>query len=182
MDATIRAVGYPRRLLGEDEEVVLDLHQHWINLVLPVTAAVVILAGAAIGVSVAPSGSGGGIAQIAIGVVALILLWFGAVLPWLRWITTSYVVTSERVVIREGILARTGRDIPLQRVNDVTFHHTILERLIGSGTLTIESAGERGQIVLAEVPRVEFVQSELYRLAEEDDIRRRRLGATADED
>lgn len=175
-------MAYPRRLLGEDEEVVLDLHQHWINLLLPVTAAVVILAGAAVGVSLVPSGSGGQAGQIAIAVVALILLWFAAILPWLRWITTSYVVTTERVVIREGILARTGRDIPLQRVNDVTFHHTVMERLIGSGTLTIESAGERGQIVLAEVPRVEFVQSTLYRLAEEDDIRRRRLGAVADDD
>jgi uncharacterized membrane protein YdbT with pleckstrin-like domain len=175
-------VGYPQRLLGDDERVELDLHPHWVNLVLPVAAAVVILAAAAVGVAVVPSGSAGGIARIAIAVVAVILLWFAAVLPWLRWITTSYVVTSERVVVREGILSRTGRDIPLQRVNDVTFHHTILERLIGSGTLTIESAGERGQVVLDDVPRVEYVQSTLYRLAEEDDVRRRRLGATAGEE
>ncbi|MGF7234259.1 MAG: PH domain-containing protein [Frankia sp.] len=173
-------MGYPQRLLGDDEHVELDLHPHWINLVLPVGAAVVILAAAAVGVSAVPSGSTGGAAQIAIGVVALILLWFTTVRAWLRWITTSYVVTSERVVVREGILSRTGRDIPLQRMNDVTFHHTFFERIIGSGTLTIESAGERGQVVLRDVPRVEYVQSTLYRLTEEDDIRRRRLGATAE--
>ncbi len=94
--------------------------------------------------------------------------------PWLRWVTTSYVVTTHRVVIRAGIVSRTGRDVPLQRLNDVTFHHGLVERLLfRSGTLTIESAGERGQVVLDDVPRVEDVQSTIYRLAEEDDVRRR---------
>jgi uncharacterized membrane protein YdbT with pleckstrin-like domain len=174
LDGTIRRVGYPRRLLSDDEQVVLDMHPHWINLVLPVVAAAVILGAAVVGVSVVPSGATGQAAQIVILVVTLVLLWMATVRPWLRWVTTNYVVTSERVVVRGGILSRTGRDIPLQRINDVTFHHSIFERLLRSGTLTIESAGERGQVVLVDVPAVEVVQSTLYRLAEEDDLRRRR--------
>jgi uncharacterized membrane protein YdbT with pleckstrin-like domain len=72
------------------------------------------------------------------------------------------------------VLSRSGRDVPLGRVNDVSFEHTLLERLLRSGTLTVESAGERGLIVLRDVPHVESVQAELYELIEEDELRRAR--------
>ena len=72
-----------------------------------------------------------------------------------------------------GILARTGRDVPLSRINDITFSHTFLERILGCGTLVIESAGERGQVTMTEVPRVERVQRELYDLVERTDNRLR---------
>ena len=76
--------------------------------------------------------------------------------------------TNERIITRQGVFARVGRDIPLNRVNDVSFQHSFFERLLGTGTLTIESAGERGQVVLTEIPRVERVQSQLYELVEAD--------------
>ena len=69
-------------------------------------------------------------------------------------------------MIRQGVFARSGRDVPLTRVNDVSFHHSLIDRLLGCGTLTIESAGEHGQVELPEVPRVEQVQREVYRLVE----------------
>jgi uncharacterized membrane protein YdbT with pleckstrin-like domain len=78
------------------------------------------------------------------------------------------VFTNERVIMRHGVFSREGRDIPLNRVNDVSFQHTFFERLLGCGTLTIESAGERGQVVLAELPHVEKIQSQLYELVETD--------------
>lgn len=169
-------MGYPRRLLGEDEEIVLDLHPHWRRLVLPLLAVPVVVGLAAFAAANVPAGSARDGLTAAVLVVAVVVLLVTSVRPWLRWTTTSYVVTTHRVVIREGIVSRTGRDVPLQRLNDVTFHHGLVERLLfRSGTLTIESAGERGQVVLDDVPRVEDVQSTIYRLAEEDDVRRRRL-------
>lgn len=169
-------MGYPRRLLGEDEEIVLDLHPHWRRLALPLLAVPIVVGVAAFAAAHVPAGSAQRGLQAAVLVVAVVVLLVTSIRPWLSWITTSYVVTTHRVVIREGILARTGRDVPLQRLNDVTFHHNLIERvLFRSGTLTIESAGERGQVVLDDVPRVEDVQSTIYRLAEEDDVRRRRL-------
>jgi hypothetical protein len=44
--------------------------------------------------------------------------------------------------------------------------------MLGCGTLVVESAGERGQVVLRDIPRVETVQGTLYRLVEEDSERR----------
>jgi uncharacterized membrane protein YdbT with pleckstrin-like domain len=101
-------------------------------------------------------------------VVALVIVVWWSVRPILAWITTRYVVTNRRVLVRNGVMARNGRDVPLTRVNDVSFSRSIVERMFGSGTLTIESAGDRGQVVLTDVPSVEAVQRDIYRLVEDE--------------
>jgi uncharacterized membrane protein YdbT with pleckstrin-like domain len=88
--------------------------------------------------------------------------------PWLVWRTTHYVFTDERVILRVGVFSRDGRDIPLGRINDVSFSHNLIGRMLGYGTLTIESAGERGQVPLTDLPGVEKTQSMLYELVEAD--------------
>lgn len=152
--------------MNDDERVVLDLHPHWWQLVRPVLVLIVVCGLAGFGLAKAPHGSAHQIVQwviIAVGVV--LIVWF-TVLPYLRWVTTRYVLTDQRLVIRTGIVARHGRDVPLNRINDVSFSETIFERILRSGTLVIESAGERGQISLTDVPRVEHVQREIYRMVE----------------
>ena len=99
--------------------------------------------------------------MVAVLVLLRVSLW-----PYLTWQTTHYWVTTERIVLRKGIIARSGRDIPHNRINDVSFSHSILERLLGSGTLTIESAGERGQLTLGDIPHVESVQHTVYELVQ----------------
>jgi len=160
-------VAFPRRLLGEDEEVVLDLHPHWKRLAVPAVLVPLVAGVATYAVVAMPSGSFQTAGRWAVVAVALAVLLRFSVWPWLRWLTTRYVLTTHRVVIREGVFGRRGRDIPLTRVNDVSFHHSLLERMLGCGTLTIESAGEHGQVELPEVPRVEEVQREVYRCVEE---------------
>jgi uncharacterized membrane protein YdbT with pleckstrin-like domain len=109
---------------------------------------------------------------IAVLIVARFVVW-----PFLKWLTTSYIVTDRRIITRVGVVARTGRDMPISRVNDVTFSHSgLLERILGCGTLVVESAGERGQLVLRDVPHVEDVQRDVYKLAEADEERRRGEG------
>jgi uncharacterized membrane protein YdbT with pleckstrin-like domain len=83
------------------------------------------------------------------------------------WWNTVYAVTTRRLVIREGVFAREGHDMPLTRLNDVSFAHSFWERLLGCGTLVVESAGERGQIELSDIPKVEQVQRTLYRLSDD---------------
>jgi uncharacterized membrane protein YdbT with pleckstrin-like domain len=155
-------VAYPKKLLSDDESVVLETHPHWKTLVLPVLAllATMGLAGFLIAVS------DNRIATYVILVASAVTVVVTFVVPLLRWRTTLFVLTDKRVVVRTGILSRTGRDIPLTRVNDVTFSHSLLERVLGCGTLVVESAGERGQVQLTEVPRVEQVQRQLYELVE----------------
>ncbi len=166
-------MGYPRRLLNADEEIVFDLHPHWKGLVGPTLLAPVVVFVATFAAGKVPEGSAQGKVRLGITGVALVaFVWF-VVRPYLDWFTTHFVLTTRRVLMRQGLIARTGRDIPIFRINDVTFTHTVVERLFGAGTLVVESAGERGQVTLHDIPHVEDVQREIYTLMDADDARRR---------
>ena len=89
----------------------------------------------------------------------------------LLWRTTAYEVTTKRMRLRDGILTRNGRDIPLSRITDVSFRKSLLDRLLGCGTLVVESAGEHAEIVLRQVPHVERVSATLFQLVEYERLR-----------
>jgi uncharacterized membrane protein YdbT with pleckstrin-like domain len=157
-------VAFPERQLANDEQVVKHLHPHWLTLVLPVFAFLVTVALGGYLLGIAPSGSMQNWVRLAIGVVAaIVLIWF-VLVPVLVWKTTHYVITTHRVLIRTGVLNHTGRDIPLQRINDVAFEQTLFDRIIGSGTLQVESAGESGQTVLKNIPHSDDVQQLINKL------------------
>jgi uncharacterized membrane protein YdbT with pleckstrin-like domain len=166
--------GIPKRLLADDEEVVMALRPHWKEMVGPVLVLLVTSPVATYLATIVPDGSAQKWLRLAILVVAVLIVLRFVVWPFVRWLTTSYIVTDRRIITRVGVVARTGRDMPISRVNDVTFSHSgLLERILGCGTLVVESAGERGQLVLRDVPHVEEVQRDVYRLAEADEERRR---------
>ena len=159
-------MGFPDSVLTKDEHVDMHLHPHWKALFWPAVIGILLIAGVVAAWVLLPGAGWSPIGLLVIGAVAVVLIVWLSVWPWLRWRTTHYVFTNERIITRQGVFSRVGRDIPLNRVNDVSFQHSFFERLLGCGTLTIESAGERGQVVLSEIPRVERVQSELYALVE----------------
>ena len=166
-------MAFPRKLLGDGEEIVHELHPHWKALVFPVLLIPLVVGIATfLYFSIDGNSTADKVGRWAVIAVAAVLLIWGSLIPWLRWLTTIYVMTTERLITRSGILSRSGRDIPLSRVNDVSFSHNLFERILRCGTVTIESAGERGQLVMTDVPRVEYVQRELYRLVDEQTKRR----------
>jgi uncharacterized membrane protein YdbT with pleckstrin-like domain len=164
---------FPDNILDEGEEIVLNLRPHWRRVVVPVVLIPIVAGVASYLWFVVPHGRTREPLRIAIVVVALAVLLWWSLRPWLKWLTTRYVMTTRRVVTRTGVLSRRGRDVPMTRINDVSFSHTVVERIFGSGTLVIESAGERGQIMLSDVPHVEAVQRELYGLVEDETQRLR---------
>jgi uncharacterized membrane protein YdbT with pleckstrin-like domain len=159
------------RSLIEDEHLVLRLHPHWKTLVGPLLVAVIAILVALVAEVLIPPGSAGNIGRLAVAVVAIGILMVWLMVPVLRWRTTVYELTNRRLRMRDGIITRHGRDIPLARINDVSFSKGLLDRLLGSGRLTVESAGEHGQIVLNDIPHVEATQGTLYRLVEEEQNR-----------
>ncbi|MEU5562346.1 MULTISPECIES: PH domain-containing protein [Micromonospora] len=160
-------MAFPEDVLTEDEHVVLHLHPHWKALIRPVLVLVLAVAAVVVGTVLLPAGTGGSVGLAVIGALALVaVVWF-TLWPFLVWRTTHYLFTNERVLLQHGVFSRDRRDIPLTRVNDHSMSQKFIERLLGAGTLTIESAGERGQSVLADVPNVGQVQTKLYELVEE---------------
>ena len=169
--------GIPKRLLADDEDVVMALRPHWKEMVGPVLVLLVTSPVATYLATIVPKGSAQKWLRLAVLVVAVLVVLRFVIWPFLKWLTTSYIVTDRRIITRVGVVARTGRDMPISRVNDVTFSHSgLLERILGCGTLVVESAGERGQLVLRDVPHVEEVQRDVYKLAEADEERRRGEG------
>ena len=168
-------MAYPEKILAEDEKVVEHLHPSWITLVPATLWFLAICAAAGFGIGYAPSsGTTHKVFIIAIIVVAFVLLCWLSFTPWIEWRTTHYIFTSHRVLIRRGVLRRTGRDISLQRISDVGFSQSLWDRFVRAGTLTIESAGEQGQEVLTDVPHSDDMQQVLNRLIEQDNDRRAR--------
>lgn len=165
-------MAYPEKLLAEDEEIVRHLHPHWLTVFWPVVAFLLIVGGASFGAAVIPVGSNQGLYRLLVIATAVVLLLVFVVVPVLRWRTTHYVITTHRLLFREGILARRGRDIGLSRITDVSYHQSVWERLINSGTLTIESAGDSGATVLRQIPDSDGVQQLLNHMIEEDADRR----------
>jgi uncharacterized membrane protein YdbT with pleckstrin-like domain len=157
--------------LSEGEHSVLILHPHWKTVLLPLLLLVVVVVAAAVLVAVIPHNQMQSGERIAVGVIALVVavIWTGV--PFLRWRTTTYELTTRRFRLRRGILSRTGRDFPLVRISDVSFSSGPIDRLLGTGRLIIESAGEHGQLVLNEIPSVRKVQATLFQLVEDEHTR-----------
>ena len=151
-------MGFPPKLLHPDETVLVDVHPHWRFLVKPLL--VLVLSGALL-VVLGPVLAVATPALIAVGALAAgSALWFAV--RWLRWSNEHFVVTSERLIHRKGVIAKSGMEVPLERVNNIAFNQTALERLIGSGDLLIESGGETGQQHFRDIPRPGQVQQEIY--------------------
>jgi uncharacterized membrane protein YdbT with pleckstrin-like domain len=171
-------VAYPDKVLADGEQVVEHLHPHWITLV-PATFWFIVICGAGGAGIYACSGhhTAGEVGIIAIIVVGFILLCWLTFRPWAEWRSTHYVFTTHRVLIRRGVLKHTGRDISLQRINDVGFTQSLWDRMVGAGTLKIESAGDNGQEDLHNIPKSDQQQQLLNRLIEQDSDRRARGSA-----
>jgi uncharacterized membrane protein YdbT with pleckstrin-like domain len=159
-------VPYPRENLNHNEEVVLDLRPHWWYLAPQVVVlALTIVAGvASLLLTPVP-------VQIVAAVLILAALgWF--LVRYIGWSTTSFVITTDRLIDRSGVINRSGIEIPLERVNTVHFRQTLFERIIGSGDLVIESAGEQGAQKVEDIRRPLNVQNEIYKQMEENENRK----------
>ncbi len=154
---------YPRRLLTDGEEVVREFRPHWRLLVIPVFWT---LLGIAVIVAIWLLDPNTIVNWVVTALAALVIVWYG-VRPFINWWYTHYVLTNERLIRRSGFIARQGVEIPLENINDVQFSQNVLERLLRSGDLLIESAGEQGQSRFHDIPEPEQFQSLLYRVREQ---------------
>lgn len=151
-------MAFPRKLLNENEELILDLHPHWIFFA-PHLAA--LLGSLVVGVLVLINIDDQPIVYFAVGILILgCLIAFGS--RYSTWSTTHFVVTTERVIQREGLIHKKGSSIPLDRVNTVDFSQTLWERMFGFGDLMIESAGQDGQSSFDDIRRPADVKKEIF--------------------
>jgi uncharacterized membrane protein YdbT with pleckstrin-like domain len=158
---------YPARLLNPTESVALDLHPHWWFFAEAATSFAV---SGVLWLFVFGQENPKEYLTYPIGVIALgALVWL--FVRYLKWRTTYFVITSDRLIYRHGVIAKAGIEIPLERVNNVNFKQSIFERLIGAGDLLIESGGEDGQQRFSDIAKPAKVQN-LIHLQMEDNQNR----------
>ncbi len=157
---------YPQDALHPSEELILDLHPHWWYFAksAAVLVVTVIVAGWALTTDWDPL-------KLLMAVLVLAtLVWF--VERYIRWISTHFVLTSDRVIYRSGVIAKRGIEIPLERINTIFFHQRIFERMLGLGDLEIESASKDGAQRFDDIKNPSAVQNEIYQQMEQNEIKR----------
>lgn len=149
---------YPYNHLTNGETVLVHQHPHWKTLIPPGLATLVVVAGCAYLAALAAGSQLQPVAWIALGVVAAVAVaWFGLG-RWLRWKTTHFVLTTDQIMFREGILSRTGMNIPLHRIASVQTEIDLNDRLFGCGTLVVESASAE-PLRFNDIPAVEHTHT-----------------------
>lgn len=154
-------MAFPHKLLTENETIVFDMHPHW-KVLVDEALKLAILVGLAVLVKARIDASWTNF-SIGLGVVVWTLM---ALPDILKWRFTDFTLTNERLISRRGVIAKNSKEIPLETINTVTFDQSILGRMMGYGTLTVESAGENGQETFTNARKPEDMQKAIYTAAE----------------
>jgi membrane protein YdbS with pleckstrin-like domain len=174
----LRAMAFPRNLLNPGEEIAIDLHPHWWYFFEPAVTLLGLIVIALIIQFQLDDGSVQDGLGIASGVgILIVAIWAG--IRYLKWSTTNFVVTDDRLIFRHGVFAKSGVQIPLERIMNVNFHQTFIERAVGAGDLLIESGGESGQSRFTDVRHPDQVQKLIHAQIEDNENRKYRLGTHA---
>jgi uncharacterized membrane protein YdbT with pleckstrin-like domain len=155
-------MAFPRRLLVEGEELVIDLRPHWIALVMPVIATVITL----VAMLLLYRAFDVEILDIVVGIAGTLFLLAYPLRRLVDWLTSHFVVTSDRIIHRRGFIAKYSMEVPLEAINDVRFEQGIVDRMIGAGTLVVQSASEAGRQVFDHIRNPEDVQKTIYHQGE----------------
>jgi uncharacterized membrane protein YdbT with pleckstrin-like domain len=155
-------MAFPTRLLIEGEELILDLRPHWIALIMP---AVVTIATLAVMIVLYDTFDES-ILDNVVGIAGGLFLLVFPVRKLVAWLTSHFVVTSDRIIHRRGWIAKYSMEVPLEAINDVRFEQGIVDRVIGAGTLVVQSASEAGRQVFDHIRNPEEVQKTIYHQGE----------------
>jgi uncharacterized membrane protein YdbT with pleckstrin-like domain len=127
------------RYLLPHERQVITVHQHPAVLIKPIFYVLIgLVAAGFLSNSVA---HGNGAVILAIWVLwALLFLYL--VVKVVDWAETYFVVTSVRLLLATGLVAKKVNMMPLTKVTDMSFQRTAMGRIFGFGEFIVESAGQ----------------------------------------
>lgn len=169
-------MAYPREMLAAHEELVLDLHPHWMYMFKQAAGLVGAIVLGIVAIAAGgddPDGPGfivSGFRWLTILLILVTLVWF--VSRALKWVTTQLVLTTDRLIYRTGVFAKSGLEFPLERINTVFFGQSVVERILGAGDLKIESASNEGAATFESIKKPQAVQNEIYKQMEANEGRK----------
>ncbi|CAB4873369.1 unannotated protein [freshwater metagenome] len=153
-------MAYSKKHLNVNETVVLDLQPHWWFFAAPAATLIATIVVGFLVKTKLDGNAGKYLGYVLLAAVIVSALWL--LRRFADWKTTNFVITTDRVIFRQGLVAKRGVEIPLGRVNNVNFNQTVFERIIGAGDLLIESGGEDGQQRFSDIRNPSGVQNLLH--------------------
>ncbi|HUF96511.1 MAG TPA: PH domain-containing protein [Ilumatobacter sp.] len=161
---------YPKKLLNDYETMALDLHPHWWYFAKSVAALVASIILGIVVLAMTDGDTRTILGWVSLAALVLSALW--VLKTYASWSTTNFVITSDRIIYRVGVVAKSGMEMPLERVNNVMSNQTIFERLVGAGDLMIESGGEEGQQRFTDIRNPQRVQNMIHAQMESNEARK----------
>ena len=163
-------MAYPSKLLAPGESIVYQLKPHWRALLGPF---IFFLFEIFLFTWLLNTFSDNSVIRWAVTAIFAVAVFWWSLIPFLRWLTTQYVFTDRRIITRNGLVTKKGRDMPLSKTNNISFSQGVLGRILNFGNLDIDSGNADGSLIINDVPNIEEIQRDVYRLIEEDEARRR---------
>jgi uncharacterized membrane protein YdbT with pleckstrin-like domain len=125
-----------RTKLKKDEQLLIIIRKHWIKLVIPFAAWLLLT----IALLLWLAANNPAIAFCIIVVTAI----YPAV-EYLNWKYNLWAVTNMRVVDESGFFSRYSKESPLDKINNVEYDQSLWGRLFGYGDVDIQTAAELGE-------------------------------------
>ncbi|MGO1591997.1 MAG: PH domain-containing protein [Ancrocorticia sp.] len=161
-------MNFSEKLLGQNEHVILHMRTHVREILLNIVATIVLIVIAVLAFVYLPEdwrpASTVAIVAVAVTLTLVILVW-----PWMNWLTSTYTVTNRRIITRKGVFTKTGHDIPLTRISNVSYERSMLDRMFGCGSLVLQTSASE-PLLLDDVPNVEKVHVQLTELIFHSDL------------
>ena len=134
------ATNYLENLLGENEQILFETHQHWFVLFGRIFLEIVLIA-----VIIGGSFIASGFQPLAIyGLILILVPLVGILNDILVWRNKAYIVTNRRVIQISGVFNKDVIDSSLEKVNDVKMSQTFFGRMFDYGDIEILTASELG--------------------------------------
>ena len=152
------AKNYLEGLLGENEQIILETHQHWFvlfgKIFLELLLIVIIIVAVLSTYTIYPFAF--------YGIFLVVVPMLGMLNDILVWRNKAYIVTNRRVIQISGVFNKDVVDSSLEKVNDVKMSQSFLGRVFGYGDIEILTASELGVNLFHEINEpVEFKQAML---------------------
>ena len=124
-------------------------------------------------------GTAAGLGTVLVGIAGFAIM-VGAAGDWGAWplaltglallnMAAKYEVTSERLIVRRGIIFKSIDEIELYRVKDVRMDFTLLNQWAGIGNICVTSSDETtrvGDLVMRNIGKAQPRREELRRLVD----------------
>ncbi|MDQ6757981.1 MAG: PH domain-containing protein [Bacteroidota bacterium] len=146
-----------RSKLKKDEQILVIIRQHWMKLILPFFAWVLLTILLFVFLT----------DNINIALIAALITALYPAYLYLEWKYNLWAVTNMRVIDESGFFSRYSKESPLDKINNVEYDQNIFGRMFGFGDVEIQTAAEMGDTTYRMIHQPKLLKDTITHAQEE---------------